>query len=88
MTNTGSLYHLLGVLDRQKMQDYLQSLPEIASEFQYGFSRNWVQLVQMVLFKEEEKRYTMGSCYFWVVFYTGVGGNPPLLEIPFPLKFH
>ena len=48
ITKTGSLYHLLGALDRQEMRDYSQSLPvsdEIASKFQYGFPRNWMQLV-------------------------------------------
>ena len=42
------------------MRDYEDGLPvsdAIAGKFQYGFPRNWLQLVQAILIKEEERRY-------------------------------
>lgn len=50
-TKSGSIYRLVGALDRKEMGNYqgVDGLPvsdAIVARFQYGFPRNWKKLVQ------------------------------------------
>lgn len=50
-TKSGSIYHLIGGLDRQEMSNYqgVDGLPvsdAIVARFRYGFPRNWKALVR------------------------------------------